>query len=68
LLEALFSLQFLTGWLLTPRDIAPIIGIVVFVLIVVVIIVVIVKWSYYWTKKGFEEYAREHPEAEHPQE
>lgn len=53
-------------WLLTIRDLAPFIGIVILIGIAAFIIFAIIKWSQYWTKKALEDYAKEHPEVQPP--
>jgi hypothetical protein len=68
LVNAEFSslLSHLPIQLVTLRDIAPIIGVIVLVAIVIAIIFVIYKLVDRWSKQAAREYIREHPEAAPP--
>lgn len=59
MLEGLF-LIFSSVWLITIRDVAPFIGVIVLAIILIVLFVIIIEWYRYMVKKGLEQYERDH--------
>lgn len=55
----------LSIWLITLRDVAPVIGVVVIAVILIVLFVVIIEWYRYMVKKGLEQYERKHGKIRH---
>jgi len=58
-LEGLF-LIFSPVWLITIRDVAPVIGVIALAIILIILFVIIIEWYRYMVKKGLEQYEREH--------
>jgi hypothetical protein len=58
-LEGLF-LVFSSVWLITIRDVAPVIGVIILAIILIVLFVIIFEFYRYMVKKGMEQYEREH--------